>query len=103
MSEEQASSPSAKMGDEENPVSGLSGARRQRWRSCIRVAQRGEREGVEEPWGGGRNRTPGQVRVPFGEESQIHKAGPGLADHLWVHPLFLDEDAECLAQSHTTN
>jgi len=53
MSEEQASSPSAKMGDEEKPVSGLSGARRQRWRSCTRVAQHGEREGWRNPGAGG--------------------------------------------------
>lgn len=100
MSEEQASSPSAKMGDEEKPVSGLSGSRRPGllYPCCPSWGEGGE----EEPRarGGG---TLGRVRAPFGEEWQIQKAGRGLADLLRVHPLFVDEDAECLAQSHTTN
>lgn len=78
MSEEQASSPSAKMGDEENPVSGLSGARRQRWRSCIRVAQRGEREGWRNPWAGGAIELPDKSGSPLERNRRFIKQGRAL-------------------------
>ena len=77
MSEEQASSPSEKMGDEEKPVSGLSGSRRPRWGSCTRVAQRGEREGRRNP-GRGAMEPWDESGPPLERNGRFRKQGGAL-------------------------
>lgn len=92
MSEEQASGPSAKMGDEEKPVSGLSGSRRPRWGSGTRVAQRGEREGWRKPGRGAmelwdESGPPLEGNRRFIEQGGALQIVSGSILFLWMRPL----------------